>query len=218
MASRMNIAAKESPTGNNAGGVRMDIQAASEWNIETQRRRTVLLDHLLLTAVVLGVVAMALLYVPLLETMDASERVTTMAPFVVGWLVLVIFWIWRGIGYRVRALTFLLLAYVLGIVIFAIGLFLANLAGKAVEATKRSQAGLLALLARIAILLLAGAMGFQAMGFANDVITLGFGLILGALAVAVALAFGLGGRQPAARQLEKWFGSLESQPKPESKQ
>ena len=99
----------------------MDIQAASEWNIEIQRRRTMLLDHLLLTTVALGLVAMALLYVPLLETMDASERLTTMVTFVVGWLVLVIFCIWRGIGYRVRALTFLLLAYVLGVVIFARG-------------------------------------------------------------------------------------------------
>lgn len=99
---------------------------------------------------------------------------------------------------------------IFGIVVIAVGLLLANLAGKAIEATKRQQAGLLALLARVAILLLAGAMGFQAMGFANDVITLGFGLILGAVAVAVAIAFGVGGREPAARQIEKWLGSSET--------
>jgi hypothetical protein len=99
---------------------------------------------------------------------------------------------------------------VLGIIIIAVGVFLAHLAGRAIEATKRQQAGLLALLARVAILLLAGAMGFQAMGFANDVITLGFGLILGAVAVAVAIAFGIGGRESAARQLDKWIGSSET--------
>jgi hypothetical protein len=99
---------------------------------------------------------------------------------------------------------------ILGIVIIAVGVFLAHIAGKAIVATKRQQADLLAILARVAILLLAGAMGFQAMGFANDVITLGFGLILGAVAVAVAIAFGVGGRESAARQLEKWIKTSET--------
>ena len=97
------------------------------------------------------------------------------------------------VGNLVNDLTAFSARVILGIVIIAIGLLLAHLAGKAIEATKRQQAGLLALLARIAILLLAGAMGLQAMGFANDVINLGFGLILGAVAVAVAVAFGIGG-------------------------
>jgi len=112
----------------------------------------------------------------------------------------------EAVGNLVTDLTEFSADVILGIVIIAIGILLANLAGKAIESTKREQAGLIALIARIAILLLAGAMGFEAMGFADNVIVLGFGLIVGAIAVAVAIAFGIGGRESASRQLDKWFG------------
>ncbi|MCP5793467.1 hypothetical protein NL312_31540, partial [Klebsiella pneumoniae] len=39
------------------------------------------------------------------------------------------------------------------------------------------------------------------MGIADSIVNLAFGLTLGAVAVAFALAFGLGGRQPAERLL-----------------
>ena len=45
------------------------------------------------------------------------------------------------------------------------------------------------------------AMGLRAMGIADSIVNLAFGLTLGAVAVAFALAFGLGGRQPAERVL-----------------
>jgi len=99
----------------------MNAQAASEWNLEIQRRRTVLLDHLLLTAIVGGVVAMVSLYIGMPQTMSVLERLSEMAPFLAGWLVTLIAWVWRGLGYRPRALILLSLTYVLGIVIFARG-------------------------------------------------------------------------------------------------
>jgi len=40
------------------------------------------------------------------------------------------------------------------------------------------------------------------MGIANEIVTLAFGLTLGSVAVAVALAFGLGGREAGGRQME----------------
>jgi hypothetical protein len=46
------------------------------------------------------------------------------------------------------------------------------------------------------------------MGLANEIIILAFGLIVGALAVAAAIAFGIGGREIASRHLEKWTNSL----------
>jgi hypothetical protein len=42
------------------------------------------------------------------------------------------------------------------------------------------------------------------MGLADQIVILAFGLILGSAAVATALAFGLGGRDAAARLLERW--------------
>ena len=99
---------------------------------------------------------------------------------------------------------------ILGLIIFAIGLYFANLAAKTVRASGAAQAGLLALAARIAILALAGAMALRQMGLANEIINLAFGLLLGAVAVAAALAFGLGGREVASRQLEQWVRSVKS--------
>jgi GAF domain-containing protein len=97
----------------------MNTQAASEWTSDIQHRRTTLLDRLLLTAVVLGFVAMVLLYVALLKTTNGSGRVTAMVPFVVSWLVMLIVWVWRGIGHRVRALALLGVVHILSIIVFA---------------------------------------------------------------------------------------------------
>ena len=102
---------------------------------------------------------------------------------------------------------------VLGLVIFGLGLFLANLAAKMIEATKVKQAKLLSDAGRIAIVVLAAAMGLREMGLANEIINLAFGLLLGGIALAVALAFGLGGRDIAAQQLNEWVESTKSKKK-----
>jgi len=98
----------------------------------------------------------------------------------------------------------------LGLIIFGIGVYLANLAAGVVKASGAAQAGLLALATRISILVLAGAMGLAQMGLASEIINLAFGAVLGAIGVAVALAFGLGGREIAARELEEWLKSVRS--------
>ena len=97
---------------------------------------------------------------------------------------------------------------VLGLVIFGIGLFLANVAESAVRTSSTPQAGLLAMATRVAIIVLAGAMGLRQMGLANEIITLAFGLLLGAIGVASALAFGLGARDVAGRSVENWVNSI----------
>lgn len=95
----------------------------------------------------------------------------------------------------------------LGLIIIGIGLYLANVASKAIQASGTVQAGLMSVVARVAILLLAGSIAIRHMGLANEIINLAFGLILGAIAVAVAIAFGIGGRNLAARKLEEWTES-----------
>ena len=91
----------------------------------------------------------------------------------------------------------------LGLVIFVVGFWLADVAGKAIERANPDGRGL-AQIARVAILGLVLAMGLRAMGVADDIVNLAFGLILGAIAVAVALAFGLGGREAAASVANRW--------------
>ena len=100
---------------------------------------------------------------------------------------------------------------VLGLVIFGVGLFLANIAESAVRTSATRQAGLLAMTTRVSIIVLAGAMGLRQMGLANEIINLAFGLLLGAIAVASALAFGLGARDVAGRTVEDWVKGLRSQ-------
>ena len=48
------------------------------------------------------------------------------------------------------------------------------------------------------------------MGLANEIISLAFGLLLGSVAVAGAIAFGIGGRDIAAHKLNEWTTSIES--------
>lgn len=98
----------------------------------------------------------------------------------------------------------------LGLIIFAVGLFVANLVSKAILSSSTAQAKLLSLSARLAIIILAGAMGLRQMGLANEIITLAFGLLFGAIAVAVAIALGLGGREIAAREIEEWVKAIKS--------
>jgi hypothetical protein len=69
----------------------------------------------------------------------------------------------------------------------------------------------MALAARISITVLAGAMALRQMGLANEIITIAFGLLLGAIAVAFAIAFGIGGRELAAEALKGWRDRVESE-------
>ncbi|HIK46028.1 MAG TPA: mechanosensitive ion channel [Leptolyngbyaceae cyanobacterium M65_K2018_010] len=95
-----------------------------------------------------------------------------------------------------------------GLVVFAVGLYLANLAFRLVNAMGTGQAKVLAQAARLAILVFVGAMALQQMGVAPDIVNLAFGLLLGAIAVAMAIAFGLGGREVAADQLREWLAAF----------
>ena len=98
----------------------------------------------------------------------------------------------------------------LGLIIFLVGLYLARLAADAIRSSGVDQPNLLATAAQAAILVLTGAMALRQMGVANEIINLAFGLLLGAIAVAAALAFGLGGREVAGRQLQQWVAAAES--------
>lgn len=88
----------------------------------------------------------------------------------------------------------------LGLVILAIGNYLASLAADALSKTEGSN--FLSTLARFAILGVFLAIALRTMGIANEIVNLAFGLTLGAVAVAFALSFGLGGREAAGRHTE----------------
>lgn len=58
-------------------------------------------------------------------------------------------------------------------------------------------------IARVGILGLFLAIALRTMGIANSIVELAFGLTLGSLAVTIALAYGLGGREAAGKHMEK---------------
>lgn len=113
-----------------------------------------------------------------------------------------------GLTEIVRAILRIGARVLSGVVVFAVGLYLANLAFRLVNTMGTGQAKVLAQAARIAILIFVGAMALQQMGVAPDIVNLAFGLLLGAIAVAIAIAFGLGGRDVAAEQLREWLAAF----------
>ena len=93
----------------------------------------------------------------------------------------------------------------MGGIILLIGNFLSQLAyNKLNEAGSSGFANI----ARFAIIGLVIAMGLKAMGLADNIVNLAFGLTLGSVAVAGALAFGLGGRDAAKAVADRWAGRL----------
>lgn len=108
----------------------------------------------------------------------------------------------------VRALVETFIAFggdiLLGLVILVVGHWLANLAALAIQRANPHRGLGLSRIARVAILGLVIAMGLRAMGIADDIVNLAFALVLGSVAVAVAIAFGVGGRTAAARIAERW--------------
>jgi hypothetical protein len=97
---------------------------------------------------------------------------------------------------------------VLAVLIFAIGLYFANLAKDTITKTGANQAGFVARLAQVAIIVFAASMSLRTVGLANDIINLAFGLTLGGLVLAAALAFGLGGREVAGRELDRFVSQM----------
>ena len=93
---------------------------------------------------------------------------------------------------------------IFGAAIIAAGLFIANLLAKLL-----SGAG--ATIVKYATIVLFVAMGLKYMGIADSIIELGFGALVVGGAAAAALAFGLGGRDAAARTLDKLSAKAEQQ-------
>ena len=88
-----------------------------------------------------------------------------------------------------------------GLVILAIGNWVANLASSAF--LKSDDNTFVASIIKIAILAIFLAIGLRRMGIADDIINLAFGITLGAVALTVVLSFGLGGREAAGKQMAK---------------
>ncbi len=94
------------------------------------------------------------------------------------------------------------------LVIVGLGLYFAQLARDlVVSAVGRDRGGLLSNVVRYAIVVFAIALALPRLGVPANIVEIAFGIPLLAAAVAVAIAFGIGGRDIAARRLDAWLGS-----------
>jgi hypothetical protein len=96
---------------------------------------------------------------------------------------------------------------IFGAVIIAAAVAIAKLVSTVIRSGGGASANFAAKVVQVAIIVLGTAIGLRFMGLADDIINLAFGLILGAIAVAFALAFGLGGRDAAKAAMQKLQGS-----------
>ncbi|MEA3340471.1 MAG: GAF domain-containing protein [Chloroflexota bacterium] len=91
----------------------MDMQTVSDWESEIKDSRAAFLNSLLLVVTVVGLAAIASTYVTLPEGLTVLERLVETALFLAVWLIVLIVWMWRGLGYSIRALILILLVYIL---------------------------------------------------------------------------------------------------------
>jgi hypothetical protein len=92
---------------------------------------------------------------------------------------------------------------IFGTVIIVAGLFLARILS-ALVGSSTGEGGYAQIIVKWAIIALFTSLGLDFMELSDTIVQMAFGLILGSAAVATAIAFGLGGRDAAARLLERW--------------
>ena len=100
---------------------------------------------------------------------------------------------------------------VFGAVVIGVGFLIAGLLARLIGGA--GEASLAASIVRWVTIVLFTFMGLEFMGVGDDIVRLAFGALVIGGAVAAALAFGLGGRTWAARQLEKADGAIASKAK-----
>jgi uncharacterized oligopeptide transporter (OPT) family protein len=93
------------------------------------------------------------------------------------------------------------------IVIILLGIVLGSFVGGLIGASAGAVHGgrVLARIGRGGVILLAIFMALQELGIATDIVTTAFAILFGAIALALALSFGLGNRELAAEITREWY-------------
>src|ERR1700755_3580338 len=93
------------------------------------------------------------------------------------------------------------------IVIILLGIVLGGFVGGLIGASAGAVHGgrVLARIGRSGVILLAIFMALQELGIATDIVTTAFAILFGAIALALALSFGLGNRELAGEITREWY-------------
>ncbi len=88
-----------------------------------------------------------------------------------------------------------------GLIILIVGNMIASVVYKSLSKSENNKS--IASIVKYAIIGLFLAMALTKMGFADDIVKLAFGLILGAIAIVISLSYGLGGREAAGEHMKE---------------
>ncbi len=101
------------------------------------------------------------------------------------------------------------------IVIIILGIVLGGFVGGLIQASAGGLHGgpWLARTGRGGVIVLAVFMALQELGIATDIVTTAFAILFGAVALALALAFGLGNRELAAEVTRDWYDRYQAERK-----
>ncbi len=99
------------------------------------------------------------------------------------------------------------------IVIILVGIVLGSFVGGLISASAGALHGgkALARVGRGGVILLAIFMALQELGIATDIVTTAFAILFGAIALALALAFGLGNRDLAGEVMREWYNQYRAE-------
>jgi hypothetical protein len=92
---------------------------------------------------------------------------------------------------------------IMALVIMGFGLYIANLVQKIVTSAAGTNGRFLGSAVRLIIIIFTVAMALGQLGLAENIVNLAFGITLAAIAFAAALAFGLGSRDIAGREVDQ---------------
>lgn len=97
----------------------------------------------------------------------------------------------------------------LGVIVFGVGLYVANLVSTWIsQGVSLSYHNFLALVAKVVIIVISGAMALQQMGIADEIVTIAFALSMGSVALGVAIAIGLGSKDIAGELARDFIKKL----------
>jgi len=100
---------------------------------------------------------------------------------------------------------------ILAVLVLGLGFYFAGLAEQAIRSGASPVAGPLGLVAKVAILVLAASMALQQLNVGQEIITIAFAAAVGSVAVAAAIAFGIGGREFAQGVIRRMTGGRDVQ-------
>ncbi|HEX6965656.1 MAG TPA: hypothetical protein VF166_07630 [Gemmatimonadaceae bacterium] len=99
------------------------------------------------------------------------------------------------------------------IVILLVGIVLGEFVDGLVMASAGSVHGgpMLARAGRVGVIILSIFMALQQLGIATDIVTTAFAIVFGAIALALALSFGLGNRELAGQVTREWYERIRAE-------